>query len=370
MSHPIDTVFVVDDDASVREAMGSLFRSIGLRVELFPSAHSFLQRPRPEAPSCLILDVRMPGLGGLECQRQLADAGLRIPVIFMTGHGDIPMSVRAMKAGAVDFLTKPFRDQDLLDAVQLALARDRTRRADEQALSVLRDRLATLTSREQEVMARVISGRLNKQIAGEMGTQRDHGQGYIAATSCGTWRRNRWPISSGWPAGSASRRGRERRRWGRDARRVRAVRIGWSLALNPGAAPGAEPQGGNAVTQEHYIAVVDDDQSVREGATNLFRSMGLTVVAFSSAEEFLRSDGVDRASCLVLDVQMPGMSGLELQSHLAAIGRRIPIVFVTAFSDERARNAALTSGAVCFLTKPFNEEEMLGLNSAISTNSG
>jgi FixJ family two-component response regulator len=157
-----ETVFIVDDDASVREALANLMRSVGLHAQLFASAQEFLKTPQPDSPACLILDVRMPGLGGLDCQRQLADAGCHIPIIFMTGHGDIPMSVRAMKAGAVDFLTKPFRDQDLLDVVQQAIDRDRLRRAEERDIG--------LTPRERDVMAWVVSGRLNKQIAGELGT--------------------------------------------------------------------------------------------------------------------------------------------------------------------------------------------------------
>jgi len=164
------TVFVVDDDQSVRESLGSLIRSVGLRVELFASAQEFLARKRPETPSCLVLDVRLPGVSGLDCQRRLFDAGVRIPIIFMTGHGDIPMTVRAMKAGAVEFLTKPFRDQELLDAINVAVERDRDARAQEQEVARLRERYASLTSREQEVMTWVVSGRLNKQIAGAIGT--------------------------------------------------------------------------------------------------------------------------------------------------------------------------------------------------------
>jgi FixJ family two-component response regulator len=163
-------VFVVDDDAAVREAVGSLLRSVGLGVLLFASAREFLASPKPDAPACLILDVRMPGLGGLECQRQLAEAGFLLPIIFMTGHGDIPMSVRAMKAGAVDFLTKPFRDQDLLDAVHQAIERDSRRRAAEQENAFVRDLFSSLTPREKEVMSWVVTGRLNKQIAAELGT--------------------------------------------------------------------------------------------------------------------------------------------------------------------------------------------------------
>jgi FixJ family two-component response regulator len=165
-----DTVVVVDDDSSIREALANLVRSIGLRANLFTSAQEFLQSPRPESTSCVILDVRLPGLSGLDCQRQLLEAGLSIPIIFITGHGDIPMSVRAMKAGAIEFLTKPFREQDLIDAVQSALQIDRAARLQEKELTQLRERFGSLTPREQEVMSWVVSGLLNKQIASEIGT--------------------------------------------------------------------------------------------------------------------------------------------------------------------------------------------------------
>jgi FixJ family two-component response regulator len=170
VSAPRETVFVVDDDASVRESLSSLIRSVGLRVEMFASAQEFLAGSRPDVPSCLVLDVRLPGLSGLDLQRQLSESGTQIPIIFITGHGDIPMSVRAIKAGATEFLAKPFREQDLLDAIQLAIARDRAERAEAQAVAALRTRFGSLTSREQEVMSWVISGRLNKQIAAELGT--------------------------------------------------------------------------------------------------------------------------------------------------------------------------------------------------------
>ncbi len=162
-------VFVVDDDASVCDAVKSLFGSVGLRVEVFGSALEFLARKLPNAPSCLVLDVRLPGLGGLDFQAELAKADLRIPIVFITGHGDIPMSVRAMKAGAVEFLTKPFRDQELLEAVQLGLKLDGERRQGETATADLRARFASLTAREKEVIALVSTGRMNKQIAGDMG---------------------------------------------------------------------------------------------------------------------------------------------------------------------------------------------------------
>src|SRR5437879_5262017 len=170
MSNVAPVVFVVDDDPSVRRAIQRLVESIGLQVELFASAQEFLRSKRPDAPSCLVLDIRLPGVSGLDFQRELAQANIHIPIIFITAHGDIPMTVRAMKAGAVEFLTKPFRDQDLLDAIQLALERDRARRQQEAEIAALRERFESLTPREREVLPLVVSGLLNKQIAAEIGT--------------------------------------------------------------------------------------------------------------------------------------------------------------------------------------------------------
>jgi FixJ family two-component response regulator len=164
------TVFVIDDDASVRDAVKGVVKSVGLRAQTFASAQDFLRKWLPEGPSCLVLDVRMPGLSGLDFQHELTKANIRIPVIFLTGYGDIPMTVRAMKAGAVEFLTKPFRDQDLIDAIQQALDRDRTMRRERSDSAELRQRFKALTTRERQVMALVVAGRLNKQIAAELGT--------------------------------------------------------------------------------------------------------------------------------------------------------------------------------------------------------
>jgi FixJ family two-component response regulator len=170
MSEPQSIVFVIDDDAAIRRALASLIRSVGLQVELFASAQEFLQAKRPKLPSCLILDIRLPGVSGLDFQRKLAEDNNPIPIIFITGHGDIPMSVRAMKAGAVEFLPKPFRDQDLLDAIHLGLERDRKRRQQAAELEVLRERFEWLTPRERQVLPLVVSGLPNKQIAAEIGT--------------------------------------------------------------------------------------------------------------------------------------------------------------------------------------------------------
>jgi FixJ family two-component response regulator len=170
VSKPDSVVFVVDDDAAVRDAIQSLIRSVGLYVEGFASAQDFLRSKRPEVPGCLVLDIRLPGFSGLQLQSKLADANIRIPIVFMTGHGDIPMTVKAMKGGAVEFLTKPFRDQDLLEAVQQALESDRSARHEKGLTDDLRERYDALTRREREVMRLVVTGMLNKQIAAELGT--------------------------------------------------------------------------------------------------------------------------------------------------------------------------------------------------------
>jgi FixJ family two-component response regulator len=169
MTEAAATVVVIDDDPAIRSALGSLLRSVGLQIRLFGSVADFFKAGRPDGPACLVVDVRLPGESGLDLQRRLVEAGIQLPIIFITGHGDIPMSVKAMKEGAIEFFTKPFREQDLLDAIQLGLARDRARRQSEQGVAALRARFDSLSSREREVMALVVAGRLNKQIAGELG---------------------------------------------------------------------------------------------------------------------------------------------------------------------------------------------------------
>ena len=163
------TVLVIDDDPDLRASIGRLLRSLDLDARLFASVSDFLKSDLPDGPACLVLDVRLPGQSGLDFQRELAGANRQVPIIFITGHGDIPMSVQAMKGGAIEFLTKPFRDQELLDAIQLGLSRDRSRRENEQALTALKERFASLSPREREIVIQVAQGRLSKQIAGEIG---------------------------------------------------------------------------------------------------------------------------------------------------------------------------------------------------------
>lgn len=169
MNEPAEVVYVVDDDASVRDALDSLIRSVGFRVQSYPSAQEFLKAKPIDASGCLVLDVRLPGLSGLDLQGALNQANAQLPIVFMTGHGDIPMSVRAMKAGAVEFLTKPFRDQELLDAIRQAIERDRASRQERREIGELRERFRSLTERERQVMSLVASGMLNKQIAARLG---------------------------------------------------------------------------------------------------------------------------------------------------------------------------------------------------------
>ena len=172
MSSPAHrTVFVIDDDPDIRRAMQRLLETVGLHAELFAAAQDFLERKMPEVPSCLVLDLRLPGISGLEVQRRLIEAGVKIPIIFITAHGDIPTSVRAMKSGAVEFLTKPFRDKDLLDAIEQALQRDERARQRQNEIAVLQQRYRSLTAREREVMGLVVSGMQTKQIAGKLGTR-------------------------------------------------------------------------------------------------------------------------------------------------------------------------------------------------------
>ena len=163
------TVLVIDDDPDLRASVGRLLRSLGLDAQLFASISDFLKSDPPDGPTCLVLDVRLPGQSGLDLQRELATTNRELPIIFITGHGDIPMSVQAMKGGAIEFLTKPFRDQELLDAIQLGLSRDRVRRENEKALAALRERFESLSPREREIMIQVAHGRLSKQIAGDIG---------------------------------------------------------------------------------------------------------------------------------------------------------------------------------------------------------
>jgi len=240
-------VAIVDDDPSVRQGLQRLIRSLGWKAETFASAQEFLAHSRTEAPSCLVLDLQLPGLSGLDLQKRMAEAGLETPIVFLTGHGDIPASVQAMKAGAIEFLTKPVDEEELSKAIQEAIERDRR-------------------TRQQHV----------------------------------------------------------------DLRESDAI-----------------------------IAIVDDDASAREGLSRLIRSVGLRVETFASAQEFLARPRTEAPGCLVLDLELPGLSGLDLQKLMAELELEIPIVFLTGHGDIPASVQAMKAGAVEFLTKPFEEQQIL-----------
>jgi len=240
-------IAVVDDDPSVRQGLERLIRSLGWKTETFASAQEFLAHSRTEAPSCLVLDLQLPGLSGLDLQKRMAEAGLETPIVFLTGHGDIPASVQAMKAGAIEFLTKPVDEEELSKAIQEAIERDRR-------------------TRQQHV----------------------------------------------------------------------------------------DPRESDAI-----IAIVDDDPSVREGLSRLIRSVGLRVETFASAQEFLARPRTEAPGCLVLDLELPGLSGLDLQKRMAELELETPIVFLTGHGDIPASVQAMKAGAVEFLTKPFEEQQIL-----------
>ena len=352
-------VFVVDDDASMRDALSNLFRSVGLRVEVFGSAHEFLQSTLPNVASCLILDIRLPRLSGLDFQAELAKADIHIPIIFMTGHGDIPMTVRAMKAGAVDFLTKPFRDQDMLDAVTTAIERDRVSRDEARVLSGLHARFATLTPREREVIA-LVTCRAHEQADRSRNRHcRDHRED----TSRAHHEENGREIAgrSGEDGGDARDQARIRIRGRKpkydfppDLRTHSPV----TRLLRQRTASG-RLQEGPLLSNPPVISIIDDDGSVRAATHNLVRSLGYIVHTFASAEEFLRSSHLNDTSCVITDVRMPTMSGLDLQAHLLAKGHSVPFIFITAFPVESDRARALKAGATCFLTKPFDGEPLI-----------
>jgi FixJ family two-component response regulator len=334
-------VFIVDDDVSVRESLGSLIRCVGLQAETFESAHAFLAHPHHLAPSCLVLDVHLPDLNGVDLQQRIKDERNCMPIIFITGDRDVPTTVRAMKAGAVEFLTKPLCDEALLEAIRGAVERSRVALSREAEARALRDRYATLSRREREVMSLVVAGLLNKQVGDELD---------ISEITVKAHR------------GSAMRK--------MNARSLpdlvnMAARL--DIVLPPrdrflhrslGSQRSEGTRGQDVARTIPLVSVVDDDRSVRESLPSLLKELGCAARAFASAQEFLGSEALDRTDCLILDVAMPGMSGPELQVQVLR-RRKMPIIFISANADDVVTDRVLRRGAAAFLRKPFTERELL-----------
>ena len=352
-------VIVIDDDQLVREAVSDLLRSVGLQTKMFASVSDFLKWKRPDAPSCLVLDVRLPGLSGLDFQSELNKEHAQIPIVFMTGHGDIPMSVRAMKGGAVDFLAKPFRDQDMIDAVQAGLEQDRARRKTVNVTVQLKSAFDSLTDREQEIMKLVTAGLMNKQIAGELGVSvvtvkfhrgnvmRKMGAKSVAelvrmADALGVRRtepKNLYPstvFQTNWCA-----------------------RIYTAIIVSARLHPLLSTWSGHRLVDIPVISIVDDDELVRDAVKSLVRSLGYAAAEHASAEDYLRSNERGTSSCLITDIQMPGMSGADLQAQLIAEGDVTPVIFMTAFDDKKICARVLEAGAFGYLKKPFDENALV-----------
>jgi FixJ family two-component response regulator len=310
------------------------------------------------------LDLQLPGLSGLDLQKQLAEAGLDIPIVFLTGHGNIPASVQAMKAGAVEFLTKPFDQQDLFRAIQEAIERDRRTRQQHAEIRELRHRYESLTAREQEVMWKVVSGMLNKQIAAELNITED------------TVKFHRGHIMPKMGADSLADLVRMAENLGIRPQVRRCVTSSlWAVSAPSSMTPLrcssflsfrllSKRQ---RASMTPHISVVDDDISARKSLGRLIRSAGLEVSVFASAEEFLSSAHPRKAECLILDIRLPGMSGIELVHQLGARKCSVPVIFITAQDfDEGARSAAASDWTVAYLIKPFGGDELLdAVNAAL-----
>ena len=354
-------VIVVDDDPSLREALSSLLRSVGLRVELFGSAPELLQTKLPDVASCLVLDIRLPKRSGLDFQAELAKANIEIPIIFITGHGDVPMSVRAMKAGAVDFLIKPFRDQDLLDAVAIALERDRKRREESKGREELKGLFEKLTPREKQVMALGHHRAHEQADCRRDGRDRDHGE------------------NSSRPRHAQDERevARRARAHGRGARPA-SGRIGVGLKLR------SKPKYVFTISCAGAICcwcgafwLVSRQQGQDRCSRPRLSPSSTTTSRFAwrrracygpsatgrtlsrPPTSSLSSPHIGEAACLIVDVQMPKTSGIELKHMLRAKGIATPIIFITAFPEERVRAKALDDVSSCMLSKPFDSRVLI-----------
>ena len=356
-SGPTGRVFVVDDDTSVRRSLARLIKAAGHEVEAFGSARDFLARPPSQTPACLVLDVQMPELGGLELQDMLARGGQFLATVFITGYGDVSASVRAMKGGAVDFLTKPVDKRELLEAIGRALARAGQAYRDANRLAEVRSRMKTLTPREAEVLALVVTGMLNKQVAFELGVSEKmvkvHRARVMAKMRAGSLAELVRLADEGRTATTAVAPAPERADIDADHHGPRAT---IPQAADTPHWPRIDHPMSTALP---LISIVDDDVSVRRALRRTVQSAGYPVETFACAVEFLDSVPLRRTACLVLDIHLDGMSGLELRERLVADGVDIPVVFITAHDDAVTRERARGAGAVAYLRKPFDNRVLL-----------
>jgi FixJ family two-component response regulator len=343
----LETVVVIDDDRGVRESLDAMLRSVGMNVACFASTQEFLAYDFSDAPACIVLDIRLPGRNGLDFQDDLAAAQITTPVIIISGYADIPMSVRAMKAGAVEFLTKPVRAQDLLDAVRSAIATDTSARMRVKEAATLELAFGELTAREREVFTNVTAGLTNKQVAAAMGLSEATVKLHRASVMRKMHAKSMADlVRMADRLLSANKKGPD----------VSDNSAGGQMVPNHHA---ESPKGKCSAPCAPRIACVDDEPAVCEALVAFLKAHRIAADGYLSAEAFLASPNISKTWCLIADVQLSGLSGLQLQAALASKGIHIPTIFVTAFPDESTRRRAMEGGAVCFLSKPVTKEQLL-----------
>jgi FixJ family two-component response regulator len=347
-------IYLVDDDPFVLKGLSRLMRAAHMSPLACSSAREFLDKYDPRTPGCLVLDFSMPGLDGLQLQQALAANGTEIPIIFLTGHGDIPTSVQAMKRGAVDFLTKPVNDETLLEAIRVAVEKDCNRRVERAELDDIRQRLATLTPREREVMEHVVAGQMNKEIGADLGTVEK------------TIKVHRGRVMEKMKVHSVAELVHLTERVGIPGR-------GSPPNPNPDP-PSAGPYWPKVqypwyfafvnfpdyMSQVHpLIAIVDDDESVRKALQRLLRSAGTASESFPSGEAFLDSLPDHKPDCVILDLHMPRVTGFDVLAQLAKQGVSAPVIIITGHDSAEAYDRAMAGGATTYLRKPVNDDTLL-----------
>ena len=363
------TIHIVDDDASFRSAVGALLDASGYRVSTYESAKQLLSAPPNDDVACILLDVRMAGLSGPQLQNRLTELGCKLPVVFLSGHADIPTTVQTIKAGAEDFLTKPVKKEKLLAALERALARHKVQREQDNQTSLLRSLFGQLTRREQEVFRLLVQGKPHKQIAHELGisdrTVKLHRHQivqklevrslaefaviaeHLSLISRGNGKSDlENDTSTDWAACRPAADMADPSQMGRFHLITFLSRCSVTKATD--------------MPKRHTtVAVVDDDASMLKAAAELLYASGFAVSLFGSAEEFLRNDAANKVDCLLLDIHFDGLSGIELRQRLKLSWPELPVIFMTALDDEKVRQQALQTGCIACLRKPFPARQLI-----------